>query len=232
MPGTAIVLSSRETVSCSIESLSASGVLLAGDNAFARGELLRVLLHVEGARSLGVAIEVTGAELLADGRCRFAARFHDLEPGTAERIHAIVRSALEPQGIDAARAVLVVDDEPDVYAAAERDLSDAGYAVFHAATSLAVVGRLQDFSGTVVAALVDVRLHHINTAALLAQIADEHPRVMRVLTSSPESIQDCDALLSSGRAQAILHKPWTRAALFEALGILDDTDRIVLEPTC
>lgn len=230
IPGTAVVLTQVATSSFAIENLSATGALLVGDLVLAPSERIKLLLHIDGERPLGVTAEVVRIQSLSTDRSRVAVRFHEVEFETQAWIQNLVLSAIDRQWITADPAILVVDDEPATCIAAERDLRVLGWTVVSAASSVEVVRWLRDRSVRFEAALVEACLDRINSLALLGQLADEHPRIRRVLVSKRvPSRDDENALVSnalvSACAHAFLQKPWDPDMLMDAIGALDRTDK-------
>ena len=224
VPGTAIVLRGRETSTFAIENVSASGALLVGEVRLSLGERVRLLLHIDGQRSLGCEATVARVEDIFEGRYAVAVRYHDLDRSVQIRIESIVRHALERRWILPSRVVLVIDDDDSTATAVERDVRSLGWAVVRATTSLEVVRCLNDCSHRIQAALVDACLKHVKTTGILSHLSDEHPMVRRVLISKqgPGSTNESGAM---PRAQVLLPKPWERLALMEALGACDKTDK-------
>ena len=227
IPGTAVVLGQLGTGSFAIENLSATGASLVGDLALAPAERVKLLLHIEGERSLGVTAEVVRADPLVADRHRVAVRFHEVPDEIRDRIVALVSTALDRQWIASAPALLVVDDHAETALAVERDLVGLGWTVVPVATSTELMQRLGDPSLRFEAALVEICLGRVNASGLLSHLAEQHPRVRRVLMSARALSDDCEAELSTGRAQMFLPKPWQRETLMDVLGASDRTDRVI-----
>lgn len=141
-------------------------------------------------------------------------------PGTA------VPAASARPCITTEPAILIVDDDPATCIAAECDLGVHGWTVVSAASSVEVVRVLHDRSVRFEAALVEACLVRINSLALLGQLADEHPRIRRLLVSKRAPSRDDESALVSGRAHAFLRKPWGPDMLMDAIAASGRTDDV------
>jgi CheY-like chemotaxis protein len=111
----------------------------------------------------------------------------------------------------APRTVLIVDDEPSVRMIAKTILAGAGYAVAEAADAeaarAAVAGRPRPFD----LIFLDLSLTGESGASLIPEVRAQMPG-SRILLVSGSSAEDAEGL-----ADAFLSKPFTRAALLEAV---------------
>lgn len=224
VPGTAIVLRGRETSSFAVENISASGALLVGDAALSTGERIRLLLHIDGERSLGCNAVVARVDRTG-GHYAAAVQYLELDYAAHSRIETIVRHALEQHWIVPSPVVVVIDDDDATTTAVERDLRGLGWAVLRATTSLDIVRCLNDPSHRVEAALVEASLKHVKTTGILSHLRDEHPTARRVLIAKHgASVTNESGALP--RAQTLLRKPWEPRVLLEALAACAELDRL------
>lgn len=214
--GTAILMRHRATTSFTVENISTTGVLLRGVVELSAGEIVRVLLHLAGEVSVGVAAEVTRVEEIADGGWRVALRFRDVELSIQARLDAIVRRAVDRHLASGPATVVVIDNDPVACTVAELDLQTLGFAMFRARTSLEVIRALADPSRRVRAVVVSTSLVAVHTSVMLRHLVDEHPGVRRILLHGPEAnVSDFSTL----QVEAFLRKPWDLGALAIALGV-------------
>jgi CheY-like chemotaxis protein len=111
--------------------------------------------------------------------------------------------------------VLVVDDDQDVLEVLDDVLSDAGYRVRRAADGQAALALLD---ATVAAAIVDLRMPHLDGWRLLEHLAGAVPPVPAIVLSGlplwPEALRQLAAL----GVVAVLEKPLDRLeTLLDAL---------------
>jgi CheY-like chemotaxis protein len=194
-----------------VEDLSAGGALLAGAAGMVEGDHVSVLLQVGPPRRCTFTLlgRVVRAEARGDDRHAFAIAFRDLERSVLDLIEEVVIE--NPAG--APRTVLVVDDSRRVCAALRSDLVALGWDAHTACTPMAALARLDQLAARVDTVIVDHRLGGVDGLDLLTFLTESHPHVRRVLMSSYPRHWQLDWAISSGRAHALLHKPWTRANL-------------------
>jgi CheY-like chemotaxis protein len=200
-----------------VENLSAGGVLLTGAATLNVGEMLRVLLQLQGHLPIAIHAQVLRREDRGGGVYAYAVTFRDLSAKAEDLIQESVLLALERQRKRPDAAVLVVDDSAEVCLALERDLRAMGRRAFSAVTPLDAVRHLLDAQAGIETAVVDLYLGQADGMDLLAYLADDLPKVRRVIMSGTLREDQLQAALVSGRAQAILHKPWDRGALADAI---------------
>jgi hypothetical protein len=193
--------------------ISAGGVLVAGQLPEGRSEKLEVLLQLPSGRPLRVeatvAREATGAEAPA-----FALQLVRVSPGAEDLIHSAVVTALQEAR---AAAVLMVSHSLELCVALRRELRSVGQLSFAVGSPLEAVHFFTQPS-SVGAVLVDAAMGASARDDVLAYLADEHPRVLRVVVSAEESLPVSGNLPGdSSLAQEVLLKPWTREATIRAL---------------
>jgi response regulator RpfG family c-di-GMP phosphodiesterase len=64
--------------------------------------------------------------------------------------------------------------------------------------------------------IVNARIGAIDGLDVLTFVTESHPQVRRVLMAGSAPQWKLDAALSSGRAHALIGKPWTRDSLIAA----------------
>jgi CheY-like chemotaxis protein len=110
------------------------------------------------------------------------------------------------------RTILVIDDEPSVRMIAKAILSGAGYAVTEASDPVAARGAVADAPQPFDLIFLDLGLAGENGASLIPDFRARAPG-SRILVVSGASAEDADGLA----ADAFVSKPFTRAALLEAV---------------
>ena len=221
--GTAVVLAAnRYSGLYLVENLSAGGALLVGD-ALSPGERIRLLLHLPGLKPMSISAEVLRRQDSDAGQCLVAVAFRDLSPKFEDTIQDVVLATLSIGSLPpiSGTEVLVVDDSHGVRSALARDLLALGRRAASAATPLDAVGWLSDNPQRFDTAIVDLRLGHADGLEFLAFLTDDHPTLHRVLMSGNISPSQLQLAVVSGRAHAVLDKPWTRDSL---AGVLTPQD--------
>ena len=174
---------------------------------------LELLLQLPSERPLRleaiVARESSGPPTPA-----FALQLVRVSPGAEDLIHGAVVTALQEAR---AAAVLTVSQSLEVCAALRRELRDVGQLSFAVSSPLDAVQFLAQ-PNAVSAVLVDATIGASVRDDLIANLADEHPGVLRVLLAPTaghlpvESSPGDDSLV-----QGVLVPPWTREATMRAL---------------
>ena len=193
--------------------LSAGGVLLAGTLPVSRTDKIESLLQLPSGRPL--RLEATVArEWSGPPTPAFALQLVRVSPGAEDLIHGAVVTALQEAR---AAAILTVSQSLEVCAALRRELRDVGRVSFAVSSPLDAVQFLAQPNG-VSAVLVDATLGVSVRNDLMANLADEHPDVLRVLLVSnaghlPVESSPGDHSL----VQEVLVQPWTGEATMRAL---------------
>jgi CheY-like chemotaxis protein len=213
----ATVVSDRETVTCSIESLSAGGARVVGALRVAVGDPVRVLLGLPGSGPRALEARVLRTEHRGDGTAAVAVMFRDVAPETEDAIQRLVLRSLERERA-AATWVLVLDDDALVRAALERDLRSFGLSTRSVAAPLDLLRCLEDPALNVAVALVDLCLCHEDGTNVLSFLSEDYPRVRRIVMSGAR-LDDLERCVASEQAQTLLRKPWNRRCLAQALGL-------------
>jgi CheY-like chemotaxis protein len=194
--------------------LSAGGVVLAGHPALAVGEQVQVLLRL-GERTLRAEATVLREAQNGQGTAR-ALAFPDLPPDDEDLIQSAVLRALE----DARGAsVLIVDDSAEICQALRTQLGRLGHRAVAVGTPLEAVHFLEQ-SNNVTVALVDLVLGAANGLDVIAYLAEQHPRVRRVLMSGrahPQQLELARHSMFRFSAHEVLPKPWTEESLARAV---------------
>lgn len=215
---TAVVLTAKKYAGqYLVENLSAGGALLVGDARLEPGERLKMLLHLPGQKPISLSAEVIRRQVNDAQECLFAVAFRHLSPGIEDTIQQVVLAMLERLHDASHLEVLVIDDSREVCRALERDLRALGRRAVSAVTPLDAVGRLNDGARHIDTAIVDLRLGHADGLEFLTFLSDGHPGVRRILMSG--NIRPCqlELAVTSGRAHAVLDKPWSRESLAKAI---------------
>ncbi len=218
IPGTAIVVARDDQhARFSIDDLSAGGAQLVGEMDLQSGERVRVHLQINIDHVLSFDAEVVRTEIVPGDRYRVGVAFRSVPADIEDRVQRLVLSALERQRAEAVPALLILDDDPEIRAILERDLKQLGRRVVSVAAPLDAVRRLHDRSTRFDAALIDLQIGPASGIDMLAYLSDDHPTIRRVLMSGQIGSGVLDEVIASGRAHAVLAKPWTRGSLVTAL---------------
>lgn len=219
VPASAVLLAGgRSSGRYVVENLSAGGALLLGEGRLRPGERVTMLLQLSGLKPIRLHAEVVRQEGGEAGAARLAVAFRHLAPSVEDVIHRVVLATLEHLTEVSVPHVLVIDDAPQVCRALERDLHALGRRAVSAATLEEAVTSLSGGERHIDAALVDLRLGQADGLELLAFLADRRPDVRRILMSGNLRPCQLELAVTSGRAHAVLDKPWSRADLRRVLG--------------
>jgi hypothetical protein len=193
--------------------ISAGGVLVAGQLPVSRNDKLEVLLQLPSGRPLRVEATVAREATGADGPA-FALQLVRVSPGAEDLIHSAVVTALQEAR---AAAVLMVSHSLELCVALRRELRSVGQLSFAVGSPLEAVHFFTQ-PNAVGAVLVDAAMGASARDDVLAYLADEHPRVLRVVASAEETLPLMGSSPGdSSLAQEVLLKPWTREATIRAL---------------
>lgn len=194
--------------------LSAGGVLLDGPLPVARTDKLEVLLQLPSGRPL--RLEATVARESGGPRApAFALQLVRVSPGAEDLIHSAVVTALQEAR---AAAALVVSPSLELCVALRHDLRGEGQPSFAVGSPFDAVQFFNQPTG-VHAVLVDAAISVSVREDLLAFLADEHPRVLRVVVAAAEASPAVPAssLGDHSLVQELLARPWGREAIVRAL---------------
>ena len=199
-----------------VKNLSAGGALLLGDARWTGGEQVTVLLHLPGRTPLSLRAEVLRRRLSDARESLFAIAFKQVPSELEDILQKVVRAALESHREAPPHEVLVIDDSSEVRRALQRDLRALGECAVLAATPLDAVDCL-DQTRNIDTAIVDLRLGHADGLEFLCFLAEGHPSVRRVLMSGNIRPSQLELAIVSGRAHAVLEKPWNRKSLAQVI---------------
>jgi hypothetical protein len=193
--------------------LSAGGVLLAGTLPVSRTDKVEALLQLPSGRPLRLEAKVA-REWSGPPTPAFALQLVRVSPGAEDLIHGAVVTALQEAR---AAAILTVSPSLEVCAALRRELRDLGRVSFAVSSPLDAVQFLAQPNGVSVV-LVDASIGVSVRNDLMANLADEHPDVLRVLlVSNAGHLPVENSPRDHSLVQAVLVQPWTREATMRAL---------------
>lgn len=201
-----------------VDDLSAGGALLIGDPRLEIGEEVRLLLHLPGKKPISLSGEVIRCHPSESQEHLFAIAFRKVSPAVEDVLQQYVRAALGRLEDPSRKWILVFDDSPEVCHALERDLRRLGRRALSALTSEEATILLAEQAPLVETALVDLRLGNADGLEFLGWLAERHPQIHRVLMSGCIRTCQLELAVSSGRAHAVLEKPWNRETLLKAVG--------------
>jgi two-component system, response regulator PhcR len=124
-----------------------------------------------------------------------------------------------------ARAVLLVDDEPQALKWFSRQYGDE-FDVRTAGSAVQALGLLDSQGHEVAVLLTDYRMPSRDGVALLAEVRERHPLVSRLLMSAYADKEVAMAAVNQGQVEQILEKPLDEALTRQALrAALDASQR-------
>jgi len=211
----ASIVAGGRTVACSIESLSAGGIRVVGPLRVTTGEHVRVLLGARGRSSRGLDAKVLRSEPRDGAMCSVALVFHHVTQATQDAIQQLVLRSLEHRPVDAPH-VVVLDDEPGIRAALDRELGVLGFEARSVAAPLDLLRCLNDPALEQATVLVDLRLCHEDGANVLTFLSEDYPRIRRVVMSGA-CLDELERCVTCGWAHALLQKPFSRRDLVRVL---------------
>lgn len=200
-----------ESGSFVVDDLSSGGVRLRGAIAFGEGEQVAIALTGEGIQTVELAGDVVRAELL-DARWIVAVHFRELGDPIRDALRRVVLHAIARQRAAARKIVLVVDDERGIQTALAHELTLLGLDAHAVATPHGVIGCLHDPAMDVHTAFVDLGLGICDGLDVVAYLAEAYPRIRRIVMSGSRDA-DMERAVATGKAHAMLRKPWERSDL-------------------
>lgn len=185
--------------------LSAGGVLLAGQPPDRAGGKLTVILELPGARPLraeALPVRDRGQDwpppLTAEDQPAFALAFTRISASGQDALQAAVLTTLEEAR---AATVLIATPATGHGLALKRDLERSARPAF-CVNRIAEAAGFFELRNAVSIALVDEAFATTPEAPLLKHLAEQHPRVLRVLISSQDSTMH-------PLAEEVFAMPWT-----------------------
>jgi hypothetical protein len=194
--------------------VSAGGVLLAGTLPVSRTDKLELLLQLPSGRPLRLEA-IVAREWSGPPTPAFALQLVRVSPGAEDLIHGAVVTALQEAR---AAAVLTVSQSLEVCVALRRELLGVGQLSFAVSSPLDAVQFLAQPNG-VNAVLVDASIGVSVRNDLMANLADEHPGVVRALLVSTAGRLPLERSAEQPLVQEVLVQPWTGEAMMRALGL-------------
>jgi two-component system probable response regulator PhcQ len=110
-----------------------------------------------------------------------------------------------------ARAVLAVDDEPEVLDSLRRTLRNEGYPVLCTTSPLEALALVDRGAAQVV--IADIDMPEMSGTELVARIQASHPEVVRILLTGDASLESALAAINEGGVHRYLTKPWQKDKL-------------------
>lgn len=201
-----------------VDNLSGGGALLSGDPRLRPGDQVKMLLYLAGLSPIRITAQVVRSmsHPISEGDHCIAVSFRQISNWARDQIEQRVRdTAMRLQA--SSSSVLVVDEEPRICHALEHDLHALGRHSVSVTSNAEALERLEDRSAPIDAALVDLRIGHTEGLELIEALRERYPDVYRVLMSGDVRPCQLDLAVQSGKAHAILCRPWTRSGLAQIL---------------
>jgi CheY-like chemotaxis protein len=197
---------------CWVKNLSEGGALLYGTEPQQEQSRLHLLLHLPWYQP--IAVEGVVVYTAARG---FGIAFHDSPPGTRVAIARAIEAAEQCQCQLRTPAVLVLTDREPVRQAMELDLEGIGLPCVVVDTPLDTIRWLQSWDTVIELVVVDLAFEQTNVLSFLRFLADEFPKVQRVVIIDGEMPTLEKVAYSFGRCSAVLEAPWDPQRLAQIL---------------
>ncbi len=194
-----------------VDNLSSGGAQLHGAIAFGEGERVTIALSGDSIQTLQLAADVVRAEL-RDARWVIGVRFRNLADPIHDTIRRVVLHAISRQRAAARTIVLVVDDERPIQVALAHELTLLGLEPHAVGTPHGVIGCLHDPAMEVHTVFVDLGLGVCDGLDVVDYLADAYPQIRRIVMSGARD-DDMKRAVATGKAHAMLRKPWNRSDL-------------------
>ncbi|NMG14738.1 EAL domain-containing protein [Aromatoleum bremense] len=179
------------------------------------------MAHNLGLKTIAEGVE-TAAELawLRAHRCDEIQGYHFSRPLPAAEYALLLREqrTLAPAtggGEEAARTLLLVDDEPNVMAALRRQLRTEGYRILIANSAREGLELLA--LNTVQVILCDQRMPEMTGTEFFFRVKQLHPDTVRIILSGYTELQSVTDAINQGAIYKFLTKPWDDEALRETV---------------
>jgi CheY-like chemotaxis protein len=200
-----------------VQDLSAGGACLMGHLDAMPGMKLNLLLHFHGKPPFSVSAVVVRHDALGPTRERTAVNFIHLTAEQEDTIQEAIVAALERERARMAATVLVISADDASRGALEHDLRTLGHEAVGVSTPLEALAWLERPGGRIATIVVDVSPGAAQGLDVLDFVGENHPRIQRVVMADEMRPFRLDLALRSGRAHRVLHKPWDRHHLEQAL---------------
>jgi CheY-like chemotaxis protein len=221
---TAVVFSSGHMHgSFLVQDLSAGGACLMGHLDAMPGMKLTLLLTFPGKPAFPLAAVVVRHDALGPTRERTAVNFVDVSAEQEDTIQDALIASLERERARLAATVLVISPDDISCGALEHDLRALGHEAVSVSTPLEALAWLERPGARIATVVVDVSPGASQGLDVLDFVGENHPRIQRVVMADELRPFRLDLALRSGRAHRVLHKPWDRHHLVEALGASEQT---------
>lgn len=123
---------------------------------------------------------------------------------------------------DSAPRLLLIDDEPAIVGALQRDLSAAPFRIVAQTDAEAARDLLGEESFDVV--LSDNLMPNLTGMELMEVVRQQHPETRRVMLTGQTDLEDAVRAMNDGVIHRFLTKPWKRAELLQVL--IDELDQL------
>lgn len=194
---------------CLVEDLSAGGARISGVPSMVVGEQVRLLLQLPGRGPFSLNGRIV-RDFSAVGGQRghaYGVSFARAPASAVETAEQTVSILHRVHGADDP-VVLVVDDSTRACFTLVQDLHRVGRKAIAVTTPLDAIEWLLDGASHIDIALVDVVLGNADGCDLLNFLADEYPKVRRVVMSDRLRAGQLDRSHEIAPPHAVLHKPY------------------------
>lgn len=200
-----------------VQDLSAGGACLLGDVAVPLGTRVNMFLQFAGRPVLSLTATVVRHAQEGSAHHQTAVSFADLRPDQEDAIHEAIVAALERENARRAATVLVIAPDDESRDVLESDLRALGHEAVGVTTPLEALAWLERPGARISTVVIDVSPGAAQGLDVLEFLGEHHPRIHRVVMADELRPFRLDLALRSGRAHRVLHKPWDRHDLADAV---------------
>jgi CheY-like chemotaxis protein len=195
-----------------VRDLSAGGARLGGAIELPVGSEVSLLLQVRGRAPFTLSARVLRREGRGSARS-FSVAFVALSAEDEDAIHEALIEVLERESARDSATVLVLYGDGEGRDTLERELEGLGLAAVAVSTPLEALDYLERADTRIATVLVDLSLGASQGLDLLEFVEEHHPRVRRIIIADEPDPSRPDRALRSGRAHAVLRRPFAAGEL-------------------
>lgn len=189
---------------CWVKNLSPAGALLFGGDRLRNNDRVHLLLHLPWYQPIAVEGKVVHMSR------RGAGVTFDESSSARVAIERAIDAAEQCECQLRSPAVLVLTDREEVQQSMERDLALLDMRCVTAETPLDAIRWLQSWDTVIELVIVDIAFEQANVLSFLRFLAEEFPRVRRIVIVDGELPTLEKVAYTFGRCSAVLERPWAQ----------------------